>query len=103
MLCSEMIKMRSREIVLPRNVPGKNFLSAWSVSSERKHSCSVLQLCIYSVVLVLVLGIISVMVFIGIRGQLFTLESGIGDWSEYDKGEVSFSCYKYAPLHTHAA
>ena len=98
MLCSVMRKMRSREIVLPRNVPAENFPSAWSVSSKKKYSCSVLQLCIYSVVLVLVLGIIGVLVFIGIRGHLFTLRSGIGDWSEYDKGEVYFSCHTYAPL-----
>ena len=104
MLCSAMIKMRSREIVLPRNVPAENFPSAWSVSSEKNYSCSVLQLCIYSVVLLLMLGISSVLVFIGIRGQLFTLKSGVGDLSEYDKGEVSK--YKYASLyqfisHTH--
>ena len=103
MFCSVMRKMMSREIVLPRNVPAENFTSAWSVSSEKKYSCSVLQLCIYSVVLLLVLGIISVLVFIGIRGQLFTLKSGVGDWSEYDKGEVSLSCYTYAPLYTHVA
>ena len=73
MFCSVMRKMRSQEIVLPRNVPAENFPSAWSVSSEKKYSCSVLGLCIYSVVLVLVLGIISVLLFIGIRGQFFTL------------------------------
>ena len=64
-----MRKMRSREIVLPRNVPAENFPSAWSVSSEKKYSCSVLGICIYSLVLVLVLGIISMLVFIGIRGS----------------------------------
>ena len=55
--------------------------SSWELSlnlvseQEKKYSCSVLQLCIYSVVLVLVLGLIRVLVFIGIGGS-----SNLGEW-----------------------
>jgi hypothetical protein len=57
-------------MVLPRNIP------ALSVSSEKNYSCSVLQLCIYSMVLLLILGIISMLVFIGNFGEALH----IGEW-----------------------
>ena len=77
------VRMRSRELVLPRNVPIENFPSAWSVSSEKKYSCSALQVCSYGVVLLLLLGIIGVVVFLGLRGH------GLGGYvADNEKGEI---------------
>ena len=81
--------MRSRELVLPRNVPTENFPSAWSVSSEKKHSCSALQVCSYGVVLVLLLGIIGVVVFLGLRGQALG-----GFIANHGEGEIFYLSIK---------
>ena len=83
--------MRSREIVLPRNVPAENFTSAWSVRSEKNYSCSVLQLCIYSVVLVLVLGICGVVIFIVLNGKIGGIKIGDVYLTDDDQGEMSIS------------
>ena len=79
--------MRSREIIVPRNVPVENFSSAWSDKRDKSEHCSVCPLCIYLVVVLLVLGIAGVMIFIVLNGKMGAFESELTGLSDNRQGE----------------
>ena len=86
-----MEKMRSREIVVPRNVPVENFSSAWSVTSEKSSSCSFLKLSIYIVIILLVLVILGVVIFLVFTGKIGSMRTDDGSVLNSRQGETSLS------------
>jgi hypothetical protein len=74
--------MRQKAIVVPRNVPAENFSPSWSVRSEKSSSCSVLKICVYLAVLVLLLLIIGVVSFLALSGE----EAGVYLETSEEKG-----------------
>ena len=86
-----MKKMRSREIVVPRNVPVENFTSAWSDTSEKSSSCSFLKLSVYIVIILLVLVILGVVIFLVFTGRIESIRSQDGSVLNSKKGETSLS------------
>ena len=88
--------MRSREIVVPRNVPVENFTSTWSVTSVKSSSCPLSKCCIYVVILLLVLIILGVVMFLILTDKLGSMSSSdvtvLNNW----KGETSSSGIAWA-------
>ena len=80
--------MRSKEIVVPRNVPVENFTSAWSDTSEKSSSCSFLKLSIYIVIILLVLVLFGVVIFLVFAGKLESMRTDDGSVLNSRQGET---------------
>ena len=88
--------MRSREIIVPRNVPVENFTSTWSVTSVKSSSCLLLKCCIYVVILLLVLIILGVVMFLIMTDKLGSMSSSNVTVLNNRKGETSSSGIAWA-------